>query len=170
MQQFWSSTGVTLDMTHVPIDVKNSISCIRNPIDSMASLLAMDYEATRLRFLNRCYEHTLDEYLNSRATRIMFDYILFYKVLNNSQSFIVDYEDMQKNMDAVISSVCKTFNIEKLKEQKEEIRLTNNLSKGYLIKSSQRKIYPKCRQIVSEMVTKECWELYEIAKKRSRPL
>lgn len=167
LQQFWRRTGVHLEMTHLAIDVMGSISCIRNPIDTLSSLLTMDYEATRMRFLKRCYDFTLDQFLETRAEKIIFDYIQFYKVLNRSNAVVVDYEVMQKDVDGVVKSICDLFDVKMLETLQDEYKLKDDLVKGYLIRSTHRTIYKQCREIISRLVTDECWELYEEAKKRA---
>ena len=167
INEYARHTDKKLTMYHVPIDVDNRISCIRNPLDSVSSLLTMEYKSLKPYFMSKMSEAKFKNFLHDRAAKLLFDYKTFYEFLDtHEQALLIQYDNLCEKPADVVKYIANYFDV-KLRDAPDKFAAPkNNPSRGYFVSSSHLLDYPMCKEIVSQTILAEHVDIFESVKNK----
>jgi hypothetical protein len=129
-QLIYQNTGIMLPKTHIieESDLKFPISIIRNPKDSIKSMIAMELH------YNKDYKFDINILTNF--------YIDLISYLINNESFLIKYDDLLKNSNEVTKAVC-SFLGENIEGVSYKNVLVDMKEYKHLISSKKSDMYSK---------------------------
>jgi len=129
------------------------ISLVRNPVDSISSIVAMQMEFNESLIIEDLIKIRIEEYCD------------FYSfILKNSNNFI-NFNDIVANTEEVILYVSRLTGYEVKNNNLKDIVLDDPKQK-FLKSSKKSKYYNEVRVIVSSLDLSECNDLYSMALKK----
>lgn len=171
-QQFTSLTDIPCRINHSPIKSDGAISCIRNPHQSISSILTMELATSSFKLkIPRLYDQNdvIDLFLDTKAKIWVSHYKFFYSFLKKSGHILVDYDKLVENPEQTILSILNIKGIKPLETPKPLDSFKDNLELGYVVKSSTSSIYSNIHDATLDYIDDECmdifYELLEACKK-----
>jgi hypothetical protein len=166
--EFEAKTGIRLPLDHSMYYSDNVFSCIRNPIESLASGVAMKLETNKQKTIANVGQHYYDNQSNlfdENAISLGLDYNihqyeLFYSYLDKSKNAIVDYETYSSDIDSSIAIAASFFDIELLLNPGPANLGKDNPLNGYLVSSKGSEFYERSLEIVSKKNLTRANDLY----------
>jgi hypothetical protein len=173
--EFEAKTGIRLPLDHSMYYRDNIFSCIRNPIESLASGVAMGLETNKQKTIASVGQHYYDtqgDLFNDNAISLGLDYNIhqyevFYSYLDKSKNAIVDYETYSSNIDSSIATAASFFDIELLPNPGPANPGKDNPLNGYLVSSKGSEFYERALEIVSKKDLTQATALYEKCLQKS---
>jgi hypothetical protein len=126
------------------------ISLVRNPIDSISSIVSMELEFTG-------YHDDINKLIDKRIT----EYINFYSFVLNNQYIFIDFNDITKNIKEVIDYISKISECDILNNNSKDL-VFNSPSENFLKTSKNSKNYNNVRSIVMNKNLGRCESLYNL--------
>lgn len=168
-RQFKAKTGVGLSISHAMIHGVPAFSCVRGPIESLASGIAMGLETIKhktIASVGQQYYENQGEPFNEDALSGGLDYNinqyeLFYSYLNNSNNAIVDYETYKLDIDSSIAQAASFFSIDLLSDPMPAEHGEDNPRHGYLVSSRISEFYDRALEFVARKDLTKATALYE---------
>jgi hypothetical protein len=173
--EFEAKTGIRLPLDHSMYYRDNIFSCIRNPIESLASGVAMGLETSKQKTIASVGQHYYDtqsDLFNYDAISLGLDYNihqyeLFYAYLDKSKNAIVDYETYSSNIDSSIAIAASFFNIDLLPNPVPANPGRDNPLNGYLVSSKDSEFYEIALEVVSKKDLTQATALYQKCLQKS---
>ena len=167
MTEFSEMSGISLRLTHAMVNYDPAISCIRNPRDTLASLLAM-----KVTQMNYELENVPDSKIVSDCLKVLdqmkVGYKKFYQYLLDSTNIMVDYESFCKYPSLYVKKICDILNINLLPDRVSMHKPKDNPKRGYLVSSiASSRYYDMASKIVMDLDLKELEVLYKAALSKS---
>jgi hypothetical protein len=167
MTEFSAMSGISLKLTHAMLNCDTAISCIRNPKDTLVSLLAM-----KVTQMNYELESVSDSKIVSDCLKVLdqmkVGYKKFYQYLLDSTNIMVDYESFCKYPSLYVKKICDSLNINLLPDRVSMYKPKDNPKRGYLVSSlSSSGYYDVASKIVMGLDLKELEDLYKDALSKS---
>ena len=167
--EFEARTGVKLYVDHAKIYRDKVFSCIRNPLESLASGIAMKLETNKQKTIANVGQYYYDnqpDLLNDSAISLVLDYNihqyeLFYSYLDKSKNAIVDYETYSLDIGPSIAKAAGFFSIELLSNPNPANPGEDKPLSGYLVSSKISEFYNKSLDIVAKKDLTKATALYE---------
>lgn len=174
-REFEARTGVKLYVNHGKIYKDKVFSCIRNPIDSIASGVAMGLETSKQRTVANVGQHYYDsrpELFSDNAISLGLDYNihqyeLFYSYLDKSKNAIVDYETYSLDIESSIAKAASFFSIKLLSNPDSANLGKDSPLSGYLVSSKSSEFYSRSLDMVSKKDLTMATALYEKCLQKS---
>jgi len=174
-QEFEARTGIRLPLDHSMYYRDNVFSCIRNPIESLASGVTMGLETIKQKTIANVGQDYYEKYvipfnednLSGRLRHNINEYELFYSYLDMSKNAIVDYETYSSDIESSISKAASFFEIELLPNPAPANPGVDNPLGGYLVSSKVSEFYEQALDIVSRKDLKEATALYQKCLQKS---
>ncbi len=168
--EFAAMSGIILKLTHGMLKRDVAISCIRNPKDTLSSLLAM-----KLTQINYGDSGVPDERITFQVSSVLkqmtVSYKNFYNYLLSSKNIIIDYESFCKNPSKYVQKVCNKLNIDTLNDKTFTYNLKDNPQRGYLVSSlASSEYYEVAVKAVRGLDLSELELLYEMTLDKSLSL
>jgi hypothetical protein len=166
--EFKARTGVVLLMNHSRLYEDNIVSCIRNPLDSLASGIAMRLETSKQKTIQELGQEYFasqgewfnEDSLNSRLDYNINQYELFYSYLDKSKNFIVDYETYKLKIESSIAKVASLFEIELISDPNPAGPGKDRPLDGYLVSSKGSEFYKRSLELVAKKDLTKANDLY----------
>jgi hypothetical protein len=173
--EFEARTGVKLPLDHAMAYRDNVFSCIRNPIDTLASGVSMGLETNKIKTITNVGQHYYEKdahLFNENAISLRLDhnihqYELFYSYLDKSTNAIVDYETYSLDIESSIAKAAKFFEVELLLNPEPANPGIDNPLNGYLVSSKGSEFYNKALEIVSKKDLTQATILYKKCLEKS---
>ena len=170
MTEFSEMTGILLRLSHGTLKREIAVSCIRNPEDTLSSLLAMKLTEMNYKFdivPEDKVAHDISRVLESMAA----GYKRFYQYLIDSKNIIVDYKTFCADPPSYVQRICNKLNIDVLENRVSIHKPKDNPERGYLVSSAaSSKYYEAASKAVKSMDLKKLELLYEMALSKSLSL
>ena len=174
-REFEARTGIRLPLDHTIAYRDNVFSCIRNPIDCLASSVAMGLETNKQKTIASDGQHryeTQGDLFNDNAISLELDYNihqyeLFYSYLDKSKNAIVDYETYSLDIGPSIAKAASFFNIKLLPDPGPVYQGKDNPLNGYLVSSKSSEFYERTLEIVSKKDLTQATALYQKCLQKS---
>lgn len=173
--EFEARTGIRLPLDHAISYRDNVFSCIRNPIESLASGVAMGLETNKQKTVTHVGQHYYDnqpQLFNDNAISLGLDYNInqyetFYAYLDKSTNAIVDYETYRLDIKSSIAKAAGFFEIELLPNPAPANPGVDNPLNGYLVSSKGSEFYEQALEIVSRKDLTLATSLYQKCLEKS---
>jgi hypothetical protein len=173
--EFEARTGIRLPLDHSMYHKDNVFSCIRNPIESLASGVAMKLETNKQKTIANVGQHYYDNQaslFNENAISLGLDYNihqyeLFYSYLDKSKNAIVDYETYSSDIDSSIAIAASFFDVDLLPNPVPANPGRDNPLNGYLVSSKGSEFYERALEIVSKKDLTQATALYQKCLQKS---
>ena len=174
--EFEARTGVKLPVDHGKAYGDGIFSCIRGPMETLASGLAMSLETNMQKTIANVgldyYEKQVNLFneddINARLDYTINDYKLFYSYLDQSKNAIVDYETYRLNIKSSIAKAASFFEIELLPGPAPADLGVDNPLNGYLVSSkSSSEFYQRSLEMVSKKDLTQANALYQKCLQKS---
>lgn len=173
--EFEARTGIRLPLDHSMYYRDNVFSCIRNPIESLASGVAMRLETNKQKTIASVGQHYYDTQgglFNENAISYGLDYNiqqyeLFYSYLDRSKNAIVDYETYSLDIDSSIAIAASFFGVDLLLNPVPADPGKDNPLNGYLVSSKGSEFYYRALEIVSKKDLTQATTLYQKCLQKS---
>jgi hypothetical protein len=132
------------------------ISTVRNPIDSMSSMLTME---------SFFFENKEDLYvhINKVMNRYIEVYLEFHENAKEKVDILFDYEDIDKKRNELVSYVSNKTNKKIINNDYSHV-VVNNIKNKYLASSKMSEQYEEIKKIVTEKNLSSCFDVYNICK------
>lgn len=173
--EFEARTGIKLPLDHAMAYRDNVFSCIRNPIETLASGVAMGLETNKQKTIANVGQHYYDNQpqpFNENAISSGLDYNihqyeLFYSYLDKSNNAIVDYETYRLDIEFSIATAASFFEIELLPNPLPADPGIDNPLNGYLVSSKGSEFHSRALEIVSKKDLTKATSLYKKCLEKS---
>jgi hypothetical protein len=165
INEFESKTGIHIKRTHEMLMHENIISCIRNPKETLTSLLCMKYESIAF---TKKIDIVLDEDYLFKMLESMAEYYLnFYNYLVKSENLIIEYSNFINDSEPYIKAVASYFGIKLLSNGLKLPPPKDRIFSGYLKSSKISNRYGYCLSFVKDFNIQKLEEAYQIALSKS---
>jgi hypothetical protein len=166
--EFEARTGIKLPLDHAIAYRDNVFSCIRNPIESLASGVAMGLETNKQKTIASTGQHYYDRQSNlfnenaisSGLDYNIHQYELFYSYLDKSKNVIVDYETYRLDIASSVAKAASFFDIELFTDPPPANPGIDSPLTGYLVSSKGSEFYEIALEIVSKKDLTQATDLY----------
>jgi len=167
-RQFKAKTGVGLSISHAITYGVPAFSCVRGPLESLASSVAMGLETIKHKTIasvgQQYYENQgqpfNEDSLDGGLDYNINQYELFYSYLNSSNNAIVDYETYKLDIDSSIAQAAGFFNIDLLSDPMPAEQGEDNPRNGYLVSSKVSEFYDRALEFVAKKDLTKATALY----------
>ena len=162
-QHFMSLTGNRCWVNHHPIKKEGSISCIRNPQESISSMITMELISS-IEFKEPDLYNKKDQFnmfVNFKTKIWLENYKIFFEFLKLSNHILIKYDKLILDPQKTILEVLNIKNIKPLENPKPLEIPKDNLEKFYVVKSSGSEMYKDVFNLVANHIDEESISLYE---------
>jgi len=163
MHYLKETTDINIVKTHDKIfNNKNIFTIIRDPFESISSMLTMGYKDN---------EEYIHNYQNGCDVRIE-QYERFYKYILQNIDFIVNFNDIENKIDKVSDLICQTFGGNKIKNIEEDNKFnwfikTATFEEGVIPTSKTHKYHELSKQSLEKYNLSKCYKVYNEALSKS---
>jgi hypothetical protein len=158
-----NTTDINIIKTHDKIfNNKNIVTIIRDPFDSIVSMITMQYKD--LEEYNHNYQFACDARIDQ--------YKSFYNYILQNIDFIIDFNNIENKIDKISTKICNDFGANKIisieNENKFEwFKKTSRLEEGNIPTSKDHRYYEFAKESLSQYNLSRCYDLYNKALSRS---
>lgn len=158
-----NTTDFNITKTHDKVfNNKNIITIIRDPFDSISSMITMQYKDLEE------YTHNYQFACDARIQQ----YESFYNYILQNIDFIIDFNDIENKIDKVSNLICKKFDGNKTNKIEEInkfdwFKKTATLEDGNIATSKTHQHYDLSRESLRTYSLSKCYKLYNEALSKS---
>jgi len=158
-----NTTDFNIRKTHDKIfNNKKIITIIRDPFDSIASMITMQYKDLE------DYNHNHQFACDARIQQ----YESFYNYILQNIEFIINFNGIENKIDKVSNLICEKFNGNKINtieeiNKFEWFKKTATLEDGNIATSKTHEYYNLSKQSLEKYNLSKCYKLYNEALSKS---
>jgi hypothetical protein len=151
-----NTTDFNITKTHDKVfNNKNIITIIRDPFESISSMITMQYKDLEK------YTHNHQFACDARIQQ----YENFYNYILQNIDFIIDFNNIENKIEELSTLLCKTFGGNKINDIKEVnkfewFKKTAILEEGNIPTSKTHKYYELSKESLSNYSLSKCYKLY----------
>jgi hypothetical protein len=160
-----NNTFIHLPYTHLhegeTIDIlqnyKNIITVVRDPIESISSLLAMEY--TYYPHIQQLYKEDLNTLIETKIKQRIAEYEFFYTNIFDYANIVLDFNELIKNPRIKIIKLANKINLNiKVDNYSDPVKdLPDN---NFLKTSRDQEIYKEFKEILKTQDLSNCYRLF----------
>jgi hypothetical protein len=165
---FAHNTFVKLPYTHlhegdkedILFDYENIVTIIRDPLESISSLITMEY--TYYEDLQKTYKEDIDLLIKNKINTRIKEYENFYSIILKNSDIVIDFKKLIFNTKDIIYSVANKLNLE-IKTNNFQNFVKDDPSVNFLKTSKNQQIYNEINLIIKKQNLSHCYELFNQA-------
>jgi hypothetical protein len=171
--EFEAITGVDVKLTHAMLDADKIISCVRNPLDTLSSLIAMrlstfHYELERANRADIIDDgNSIANFAEYSLQLTMSHYKRFYSYLLESKNILIDYDRFVDDVDPYVRLAAEKLGVDTMSDRIEPSMPADDLSSGFLRSSRISEYYQFSNDLVTSSDLEELNKLYGFALEKS---
>jgi hypothetical protein len=157
------TTDINVMKTHDKIfNNKNIVTIIRDPFDSIASMVTMQYQ----------YLETYKDIESIAIIGRINEYKDFYNYLLQNIEFVIDFNNIENKIDEISTKICNYFGANKISSIEDEnkfewFKKTAILEEGNIPTSKDNKFYEFIKECLNQYNLDSCYKLYNRALLKS---